>query len=99
MRLLKAEDRKIHTRADNSDDDAHERETAGSARVQNGIGEVIQPGKNRQAKRAGQEGERIDPANDSRAEEGGDENHGQDVVLSRLPGLIAIGLNELLAAL
>jgi len=67
--------------------------------MQDRVAEVIEARKNRKAKRTGEEREGVEPSDKAGAEQSSNKYSDQEVILSCLPSLVAIGLDELLAAL
>ena len=99
MRLLKAEQKQSQDEVQPASESLHERIPAVLQKTQAGSQPIVSYGKHRQAKRAHQKRERIEPSNDSGAEHSGSETSDQQVVLERLPALVTIRFNQLFAAL
>jgi len=67
--------------------------------IEEGIEGIIEPGEYRKRKGAYSESNRIHHNEQASAKERGDQQRGQDVVLERLPGLVAIRIEECMAPL
>ncbi len=68
-------------------------------RGKNRVSGIIESRKNGQTEGAHQQAEWIEPADDAPAEKCGHQHDHQDVVLGGLPRLVAVRLNQILAAL
>ena len=99
VKLAKIEHRVVQNRVQRLAGGFDGRVVAAFERRQQGARGSVYGRKNRQAKRADQQTEGIEPSDRRRSEAGGNQPSEQDGILSRLPALIPVCLDALLAAL